>query len=196
MSKPKCIIVTGRPGSGKSTLSRKLSRRLWMPIISRDEIKEGYVNTFGVNHDQLPPDTNGIVTGFFFDIVCQYLSNKISIIIEAAFQHALWESQMPRIVEVSDPFIIICSINEEMAAKRHLERGLADAGREFYHGDAHVAIYRATGEIAPPDQYIAPDFDLPTLRVSTESDYSPSLDEIAQQIWRGYAPPNRPSKCL
>ncbi|MBA4125068.1 MAG: hypothetical protein H0X72_21705 [Acidobacteria bacterium] len=40
-SKPKCIIVTGRAGAGKTTLSKKLGRQLWMPVISRDEIKEG-----------------------------------------------------------------------------------------------------------------------------------------------------------
>jgi len=36
-----------------------------MPLVSRDEIKEGYVNTFGVRHDQLPPDTNRMVTDLF-----------------------------------------------------------------------------------------------------------------------------------
>ena len=46
--KPKCVIVAGRPGSGKNTLAVKLARALWMPVVSRDEIKEGYVNTFGV----------------------------------------------------------------------------------------------------------------------------------------------------
>ena len=71
--KPKCIIITGRAGAGKTTLSKKLGNELWMPVISRDEIKEGYVNTFGVKHDQLPPETDGIMSDFFFDIVCQYL---------------------------------------------------------------------------------------------------------------------------
>ena len=56
-SKPKCIIVTGQPGSGKMSLSKRLAERLWMPAISRDEVKEDYVNTHGVKRDQLPPDT-------------------------------------------------------------------------------------------------------------------------------------------
>src|SRR6476646_7417863 len=108
-SKPKCIIVTGRPGSGKTTLARKLGPRLWMPVISRDEIKEGYVNTYGVKHDELPPDTDLIVSNFFFNIVSQYLANKVSVVIEAAFQHHVWQPRMPRILELSHPFLIICS---------------------------------------------------------------------------------------
>jgi adenylate kinase family enzyme len=71
--KPKCIIVTGRAGAGKTTFSKKLGEQLWMPVISRDEIKQGYVNTFGIEHDQLPPGTDGLVTDFFFRIVNQYL---------------------------------------------------------------------------------------------------------------------------
>src|SRR2546429_1297456 len=111
--KPKCIIITGRPGSGKTTFAKKLGERLWMPVISRDEIKEGYVNTFGVKHDQLPPDTDGIVSNFFFDVVCQYLAGGVSVIIEAAFQHQVWEPRMPKILELSRAFTIICSIDEE-----------------------------------------------------------------------------------
>ena len=78
-SKPKCIIVTGRAGSGKTTLARKLGERLHMPLISRDEIKEGYVNTYGVKHDQLPPNTNGVVSDLFFEIVNQYLKDNFRI---------------------------------------------------------------------------------------------------------------------
>ncbi len=180
--KPKCIIVTGRAGAGKTTLSKKLGQKLWLPVISRDEIKEGYVNTFGVKHDRLPPDTDGLVSNFFFDTVCQYLANKISVIIEAAFQHAVWESRMPGIIELSRPYIIICSVDEETAAQRHLQRGLANPRREFYHNDKRVALYRTTGDIGTPAPYVAPNFDVPTLYVSTEDDYSPSLDEITRRI--------------
>src|SRR5262245_56986406 len=126
MNKPKCLIVTGRPGSGKATLCKKLQPRLWMPVVSRDEIKEGYVNTFGVKHDELPADANGIATNMFFEIVNQYLASKISIIIEAAFQHRVWEPRLEKIAELADPFMIICDVDGETAASRHLQRGLAE----------------------------------------------------------------------
>ena len=121
--KPKCIIITGRAGAGKTTLAKKLGQRLWMPVISRDEIKEGYVNTFGVKHDRLSPDTDGLVTDFFFAIVNQYLEAQISVVIEAAFQHKVWEPRMPKILELASPLIVLCSADGAVAARRHLRRG-------------------------------------------------------------------------
>ncbi len=153
-----------------------------MPVISRDEIKEGYVNTFGVKHDELPPDTDGFVSNFFFDTVCEYLISKVSVVIEAAFQHAVWESRMHKIIELSHPYLIVCSVDEEIAAQRHLQRGLANPRREFYHSDKRVSLYRATGEIGTPGPYVAPNLNVPTLYVLTENDYSPGLDEITHQI--------------
>ena len=97
---PKCVIVTGRPGAGKTTLSKELAQRLWMPVVSRDEIKEGYVNTFGAQYDQLSSETNRVVSNFFFEVVNQYLTNKASVIIEAAFQHRVWEPKMPEIATI------------------------------------------------------------------------------------------------
>lgn len=153
-----------------------------MPVISRDEVKEGYVNTFGVKHDRLPPGTNGVVSNFFFEIVDQYLMRMVSVVIEAAFQHKVWEPRIPRIIETSNPFIVICSLDGEVAARRHLQRGLNDPNREFYHGDKRVSIYRETGILEPPADYVAPEFDVRTMHVSTEEAYSPTVDEIVNQI--------------
>src|SRR4029079_10751078 len=133
--KPMCIIVTGRQGSGKSTFAAKLARGLWMPLVSRDEIKEGYVNTFGIKHDELPPNTNGLVTDLFFEIVDQYLAGNISVVIEAAFQHQVWEPRMPKILELADVWIVLCTVETQVAARRSLQRGLDNPDGGIYHGD-------------------------------------------------------------
>jgi predicted kinase len=180
--KPKCVIITGRAGAGKTTLAKKLGERLWMPVISRDEIKEGYVNTYGVKHDQLPPDTDGLVTDFFFGIVNQYLAGNVSVVIEAAFQHKVWEPRMPKIFELASPMIVLCSVDDIVAARRHLQRGLENPNREFYHSDNRVVHYRKTGEFLLPASYTAPKFNVPTIQVSTDGEYIPCIDEIIKQI--------------
>jgi uridine kinase len=88
--RPICVLITGRPGSGKSTLADILSKQLYLPKISRDEFKEGYVNTFGVRHDALPPDTNGVVNQVFFQTILNMLDGNGSLLIEAAFLPMPW----------------------------------------------------------------------------------------------------------
>lgn len=180
--KPKCIIISGRPGSGKNTLAQKLAKALWMPVVSRDEIKEGYVNTFGVRHDELPPDVNLRATELFFDLVNQYLAGDISVVIEAAFQHHVWAPRLPKILELSSPVFILCSIDDAVAVRRYLERGLVEPEREYYHGDNMVVHFRKTGDILPFAPYVPPIFDLPTIDVSTEGDYVPNIDAIVKEI--------------
>ena len=178
---PKCIIVTGRAGSGKTTLARKLGERLWLPVISRDEIKQGYVNTRGVQHDQLPTNSNRLASDLFFDIVNQHLAGNISVVVEAAFQHNVWEPRMPHIVKLSAPWMILCSADDAVTTQRYLQRGLENQEWGFYHGEGRVSHYRKTGEV-PPESYDPPKFDIPTIEVSTDEGYIPSIDEIVKQI--------------
>ena len=85
---------------------------------------------------------------------------------------------MPEIASVSRPFLVVCSIDAELAARRHLQRGLDDSKRTFYHGDKRVDIYRQTGVISPPGDYVSPEFDMPTMRVSTEGHTAPALTKL------------------
>ena len=79
MLKPYLIIITGRPGSGKTTLAKKINEEFYMPLISRDQIKEGYVHTCGIKHADLPQDTNKIATDIFFDTLKLLINNNMTL---------------------------------------------------------------------------------------------------------------------
>jgi predicted kinase len=42
------VLVTGPPGSGKSTLARPLARRLGLPLLGKDTVKEALFDSLGV----------------------------------------------------------------------------------------------------------------------------------------------------
>ncbi len=89
---------------------------------------------------------------------------------------------MPKILELASPMIVLCTVDSIVAAKRHLQRGLENPEREFYHSDNRVVHYRKTGEFSLPASYEAPKFNVPTVHVSTDGEYSPTIDEIVEKI--------------
>lgn len=175
-AKPTCLIITGKPGSGKSTLAKKLGHILRLPVISRDEIKEGYVNTHGRSHAQLPAETNGAVSQLFFEIVRQYLAGSVSIIIEAAFQHHVWETALDSLVALADVRFAICTVDDATAMSRRRQRSKADPMRAFYHGDGGEDTAVSSRPYTPPD------LDVPTIHVSTDHGYTPSLAKLLAQL--------------
>jgi adenylate kinase family enzyme len=170
--RPRCVIVTGRPGSGKTTLAPRLADRLHLPLVSRDAVKEGYIRTQGIGHDDLPADTNVVVSRLWSDIVMAHLEGNVSIVIEAAFQHQVWAANIERFRRVSEPTMVLCSVPLEVARSRYTQRAETEPDWVHYHGQATST------------QYIEPDLDIPTIRVSTEVDYEPSIDSIAETVLR------------
>ena len=69
-----------------------------------------------------------------------------------------------------------------MTSQRPLERAIENPEREFYHGDNRAVHYKQTGEILAPAPYDPPKFDIPTIEVSTDDGYHPSLEEIVEKV--------------
>jgi predicted kinase len=177
MNKPFVIVVTGRPGSGKTTLAHTLAKQICCPALCRDEFKEGYVHTTGSNHTSLGPDINLQLYHIFFEMVDFVVSKGVSVVIEAAFQHKIWAPKLTHLAEIASVSIIVCTLDPKLARARFIERGLADPARERFHGDNAVHAAKDGIELLIGG-YDPPRMDLPTLTVDTTDGYKPSLHQI------------------
>lgn len=181
MKKPKLIVVTGRPGAGKTTLAEKLSREWYLPLVSRDRVKEGYVHTVGVPHDALPQDANLLATKAFFETIGFMLERNITVIAEAAFQHKVWESFLQPLSEKAEIVLVICRVDGALALDRFLERGLNEDERGYFHGDKGVQMLKSGVQPMVGD-YNEPKLSYRTVIVDTSDGYSPTLDVLRETV--------------
>ncbi len=177
MKKPLLVVVSGRPGSGKTTLAHTLAKKIGCPAICRDEIKEGFVNTMQSSHESLGKDTNQSIYSLFFEILDFLLTKQITLVAEAAFQHHLWAPQLERLSQIAQIKIIVCTIDPHLARSRFVQRGLSDPNRLRFHGDWGVRAAQEGLEL-PLGSYDPPFLPNSTLEVDTSEGYSPNLDAI------------------
>ena len=120
MNVPRLIVVTGRPGAGKTTLAHTLARRIRCPALIRDELKEGFV----ITGHALPPhmNVNGLVSDAFFQAMELVLRHGITVVAEAAFQHHVWQRNVELLHAIAHIRIVLCVVEPALARTRLIHR--------------------------------------------------------------------------
>ncbi len=181
MHKPLLTVITGRPASGKTTLAHRLSQEINCPVISRDALKEGYINTIGDTHNKPGNEADWHIYNTFFEVIGFLISKNISFIAEAAFQHKSWEEKLLNFSHRAAIKIIICEAPLGITRQRFQQRLADDSSREKFHNDRFV---NEEGELKVlfTDEYKPVNINLPTLKVDTKEGYDPGLKEIINFI--------------
>jgi predicted kinase len=189
---PLFVVVSGKPGAGKTTLARRLSENdaLGLHVLARDAIKAGLVVTQGAETDEIRSTIVPRSFDLFFDTIEAWLRAGVSLIAEYGFSR--WsEPRLRALVPLARTVVLHCDTSDAEAARRFIARERANP---LARPDVLEALIERM-ERGAYDWRISDPLGVgaPLLRVDTTSGYVPDLSAIVA-FCRGtpWSPRRRP----
>lgn len=178
-------MVTGEPGSGKTSLGLQLAAALRVPFLSRDQVRGGLLATSGLWTNQLhdpPPREASVET--LVEIVEMTARRGVTSVLEFVVT-PLRLGALRRLEAAADCLVILAVCRD--AAARAERRDRADPllhRPEVLAALGHQSIdqYLSAPEREVIRATIQNEFHLPLLRVATDDGYDPRLDEVVDWI--------------
>jgi hypothetical protein len=178
-------MVTGAPGSRKTTLGLQLSAALRVPFFSRDHIRGGLLATAGLWMGRLhdPPPREAAIDAFV-DVVETAARRGVTSVIELVVTPARVEA-LHRLQRSASVLLIVAAAADAVARAEGRDRAdpllnrhdvldaLGYGSIDDYLDDPERDVIRTAMQT---------DFDLPLLRVSTDRGYDPTLETIVDWV--------------
>ena len=186
-SNPTLVVVSGPPGSGKTTLAHALAQAMPCPAVCRDEIKEGMAHAHGEDFRGGPGDPLTQRTlPVFFEVLRVLIAARVSVVAEAAFQDRLWKPQLAPLAELARLRIVRCTVDATISFERAARRAAASESRLRTHGDSTLGKGIAEwGQAFESFEHIS--LSAPTIDVDTTDGYNPKLEGVLDFINRAEA---------
>jgi len=137
MAKPLLIIVNGLPGTGKTTLAKRLAADVQLPVFSRDGIYETLYDALECQNSGLPLLLGSATFTFLYYIAGSLLAAGQSLIVEGFFgRPALRSAEFLQLQQTYyfEPFQVLCNADGEVLLERFLAR-MKSEERHSGHSD-------------------------------------------------------------
>lgn len=177
MAPPLLVVVSGPPGSGTTTLARALADAIPCAALSRDEIKEGVVHGDDAYTPASGDDANRHTFETLFGVMSLLVDAGVAFVVEASFQHGLWEHGLRPLLDRADVRIVHCRVDPAVAWERIGRRAELSPARRAVHG-YYSLLEPYESFAAKLERFESVELGVPSLEVDTSDGYDPPLEAI------------------
>ncbi|HEX2184083.1 MAG TPA: ATP-binding protein, partial [Chloroflexota bacterium] len=171
-ARPPLVLVSGAPGSGKTTLAAHLAPALALPLIGKDGVKERLYDTVGAPDVPTSQKLGAAAIAMLYFVAHRLLDAGVGVILESNFMRPLSDAELRALAARSRAVVVHCSPPPEVTARRYRERA---EGGERHPGHHDLAAIPRLLDGLERGLYEPGEWGMPVLRVDTTAGYAPDL---------------------